>query len=175
LERALRRVTHQTIQKVTADYEKFRFNTMIAALMEFTNTLIAARDSAVYGTAAWKEAIEALLLMLAPACPHIAEELWVSTGHPYSVHQQAWPTFDPALAAEESITLVVQINGKVRDKIEVPASIGEAEAKRLALTSERAAKWIEGKQVANVLYVPGKLVSIATRESGIRESGNQAP
>jgi len=163
LERALRRVTHQTIQKVTADYEKFRFNTMIAALMEFTNTLMAARDSAVYGTAAWKEAIEALLLMLAPACPHIAEELWVSTGHPYSVHRQSWPTFDPALAAEESITLVVQINGKVRDKIEVPASIGEEEAKRLALTSERAAKWLEGKQVANVLYVPGKLVSIAVK------------
>jgi leucyl-tRNA synthetase len=163
LERALRRVTHQTIQKVTNDYEKFRFNTMIAALMEFTNTLMAAKDSAVYGTAAWNEAIDTLLLLLAPACPHIAEELWVSTGHPYSVHQQAWPTFDPALAAEEIITLVVQINGKVRDKIEVPASIGEEEAKKLALSSERAAKWIEGKQVTNVLYVPGKLVSIAAK------------
>jgi len=131
--------------------------------MEFTNTLMAAKDTAVYGTAAWNEAIEALLLMLAPACPHIAEELWVSTGHPYSVHQQPWPTFDPALAAEEVITLVVQINGKVRDKIEVPARIGEEEAKRLALSSERAAKWLAGKQVTNVLYVPGKLVSIAIR------------
>jgi leucyl-tRNA synthetase len=160
--RALRRKTHQTIQRVTDDMEKFRFNTSIAALMELTNVLMSARETSLYGTAAWKEAVDALVLMLAPACPHIAEELWAKTGHAYSVHQQKWPSFDPALTAEDTITLVVQVGGKVRDKLEVPASITEAEAIRLALASDKVARWIEGKQTS-AIYVPGRLVNIVAR------------
>jgi leucyl-tRNA synthetase len=142
--------------------EKFRFNTSIAALMELTNVLMSARETSLYGTAAWKEAVDALVLMLAPACPHIAEELWAKTGHAYSVHQQKWPSFDPALTAEDTITLVVQVGGKVRDKLEVPASITEAEAIRLALASDKVARWIEGKQTS-AIYVPGRLVNIVAR------------
>ena len=160
--RALRRKTHQTIQRVTDDMEKFRFNTSIAALMELTNVLMSARETSLYGTAAWKEGVDALVLMLAPACPHIAEELWAKTGHAYSVHQQKWPSFDPALTAEDTITLVVQVGGKVRDKLEVPASITEAEAIRLALASDKVARWIEGKQTS-AIYVPGRLVNIVAR------------
>lgn len=161
-ERSLRRKTHQTIQRVTDDLDKFRFNTSIAALMELTNALMAARETTVYGTPAWSEAIEALTLMLAPACPHIAEEMWSLTGHGYSIHQQQWPGFDSALTAEDTFTLVVQVGGKVRDKLEVPAAICKEEAIRLALGSERVAKWIEGKQTT-AIYVPGKLVNIVAR------------
>lgn len=161
-ERALRRKTHQTTQKVTDDLEKFRFNTAIAALMELTNTMMAARETGVYGTSAWKEAVDNLILMLAPFCPHIAEELWEITGHAYSVHQQKWPTYDPTLAAEETFTLVIQVGGKVRDKMEVPTSITEAEAIRLALSSEKVQKWIQGKQV-EAIYVPGRLVNLALK------------
>lgn len=157
---ALRRWTHKTIQRVTEDLEAFAFNTIIAALMEFTNALIKAKQSAVYGTAAWEEAIETLLLLLAPCCPHIAEELWVRTGRPYSIHLQSWPQYDPALAAEETITLVVQIGGKVRARLTVPADITEEQARAAALADERVQHYLEGKTPTKVVYVPGRLVNI---------------
>lgn len=156
----LRRRTHQTIARVTADIGAFRFNTMLAALMEFNNTLIKARETAVYGTPAWHEATRALLLLLAPVMPHLAEELWERTGGAYSIHQQAWPQWDAEIAREDVITLVVQINGKVRERIEVPAEIDEAAATAAALGSERVQKWLEGKTVRKVIYAPGKLVNI---------------
>jgi leucyl-tRNA synthetase len=129
----LRRWTHKTIRRVTDDIENFAFNTIIAGLMEFTNALIKAQGTPVYDTPAWEEAIETLLLLLAPCCPHIAEELWARTGRPYSVHQQSWPQFNADLAAEEVITLVVQINGKLRARLEVPAGITEEAAREAAL------------------------------------------
>jgi leucyl-tRNA synthetase len=156
----LRRKTHQTIKKVTQDMEAFAFNTMIATLMEFNNYLIRAKEMPVAHTSAWDEAIEALLLMLAPSCPHIAEELWTRTGRPYSIHQQAWPIWDPDLAAEEVFTLVVQVNGKLRDRLKVPVGISEEEAKKLALASEGAKRNLEGLEVKRVVYVPGRLVNI---------------
>jgi leucyl-tRNA synthetase len=156
----LRRKTHQTIKKVTQDMEAFAFNTMIATLMEFNNYLIRAKEMPVAHTSAWDEAIEALLLMLAPSCPHIAEELWTRTGRPYSIHQQAWPIWDPDLAAEEVFTLVVQVNGKLRDRLKVPVGISEEEAKKLALASEGAKRHLEGLEVKRVVYVPGRLVNI---------------
>jgi len=97
---------------------------------------------------------------MAPITPHIAEELWVRRGNPYSVHQQTWPVYDAAAAAEELITLVVQINGKVRDRIEVAADISEAEAKSTALASEQVQKFLDGKEPKKIVYVTGKLVSI---------------
>ena len=161
--RDLRRKVHQAIRKGTADMEAFSFNTYIANLMELNNTMLKAKDSPAYRTEAWDEAIEALLLMLAPACPHIAEELWARTGRPYSVHLQAWPTWDEAVAAEEMIALVVQVNGKVRDRVEVPVDVDEGTARSLALECEGARRHIEGKQVLKVIVVPGRLVNIVVQ------------
>jgi leucyl-tRNA synthetase len=156
----LRRWTHKTIKRVTDDMEAFTFNTIIAGLMEFTNALHKAKQTEVYGTGAWDEAVETLLLLLAPCCPHIAEELWTRMGRPYSVHQQSWPEYNASLAAEEVITLVVQVSGKVRARIEVAASIGEEEAKAAALADENVQRHIEGREVRKVIYVPGRLVNI---------------
>ena len=157
--RELRRVTHQTIKRVTEDFEKFEFNTIVSGLMEMTNALYKYR-AATQGTPAWDEAINTMLLLMAPVTPHIAEELWTRRGQPYSIHQQAWPKWDPAIAAEELITIVVQINGKVRDRFEAPATITEAEAKEKALATEGAQKYMNGQAPKKVLYVPGKLVNI---------------
>ncbi|HDQ71400.1 MAG TPA: leucine--tRNA ligase [Chloroflexi bacterium] len=156
----LRRWTHQTIQRVSDDMEDFAFNTIISGLMEFTNALQEAKTTAVYGTEAWDEAIETLLLLLAPGCPHLAEELWERTGRPYSIHQQAWPAFDPDLAAEEVITLVVQVNGKVRARIDAPADVTEEAAKEAALTDENVQRHLEGREIRKMIYVPGRLVNI---------------
>jgi len=156
----LRRATHQTILKVTEDYESFKFNTMIAALMGFSNTLIEAKKTAVVGTAAWAEAISALLRMMAPAMPHISEELWARIGQPYSIHTQSWPAGDPALAKAEVVEIAIQVNGKVRDHIEIAAEADEAAIEAAALASERVQQWIGGKAVRKVIVVPGRMVNI---------------
>ncbi len=156
----LRRWTHKTIRRVTDDLEDYAFNTIIAGLMEFTNTLVKAKQSRVRGTEAWDEAIETLLLLLAPCCPHIAEELWARTGRPYSIHQQSWPRFEPDLAAEEMITLVVQINGKLRARLAVRADISEDAAKEAALTDPNVERHLGGREPRKVIYVPGRLVNI---------------
>ena len=158
--RELQRVTHKTIKKVTADLDGFQFNTMIAALMEMSNNLGRAWDAQSIDASAWQDAVEKLVLMLAPAAPHIAEELWGRTGHTYSIHQQAWPAWDEELTHDEEITLVIQVNGKVRDRLTVAAGISEGEARELALSRERVLPHLEGKQVRRVIYVPGKLVNV---------------
>ncbi len=160
----LRHVTHKTIKRVTQDLERFRFNTMIAALMEFTNYLGKVREERLVENAAWQEAIDALLLLLAPTAPHLAEELWTRTGHPYSMHNQAFPTWDEELAAEEEFTLVIQVNGRLRDRINVPVSITEREARELALRSERIRRYLEGGEVAKIIYVPRRLVNIVVKQ-----------
>jgi leucyl-tRNA synthetase len=161
--RGLRRKQHQTIRKVTHDLERFSFNTMIAALMEYTNYLIKAKETSVAGTPAWDEAIETLLLLMAPSFPHISEELWARIDQEYSIHQQAWPTWDDELAAEETITIVVQVNGKVRDRFDAPADIGEEDAKAQALATPGARKFLADKQTLKVIYVPGRLVNIVVK------------
>jgi leucyl-tRNA synthetase len=161
--RELERQRHVTIRAVTADIEAFRFNTMLARLMEFTTYLGKVRDAANVDGEAWDRAIESLLLMIAPPAPHIAEELWSRTGHSYSVHQQSWPEFDESIAAAETFTLVVQVNGKVRDKFDVSVDITEDEARQLALTSERVTPYTEGHEIARVLFVPRRLVNIVVK------------
>ena len=158
--RALRRKVHQSIMRVSKGLETFSFNTGIAALMELKNTMQRAKTTPVARTDAWDEAVRTLLLMMAPFMPHIAEELWAHIGGDYSVHQQPWPQADEALAAEEQITLVVQINGKIRARITVPADISEADAKAQALAHPDTQKWLDGKQPHKVIYVPGRLVNI---------------
>ncbi len=162
-ETALARLTHQTIKKVSDDIERIHFNTMLAALMEFTNYLTKVRETAAVGGAAWQTSVRSLLLLVAPACPHIAEELWQRLGYDYSVHDQAWPEWDEALIKEEEITLVIQVNGKVRDKVMVPASITENEARKLAAQQPKVLPHIGGKKILNIIYVPGKLVNIVVK------------
>lgn len=159
--RALRRKVHQTLQQVTHDFENFEFNTVVSALMELLNEMYKFSDQGAAGTAEWDEAVDVYVRMMAPIAPHVAEELWTEhLGKPYSVHTQAWPEFDAQAAAEEEITLVVQVNGKVRDRIQVPADIGEDEAKETALSSEAIRKYLDGKSPKKVILVPGKLVNI---------------
>jgi leucyl-tRNA synthetase len=164
--RELRHMTHKTLQKVTEDVEAFKWNTVISALMEFNNYLIKARETAVTGTPAWDEAIDDLLLMMAPAMPHIAEELWQArhgdasfTAHK-SIHVHPWPQYDAELAKADVVTLVVQVNGKVRDRMEAPAGISDDQARELALGSPSVQKWFEGKQVRKVIFAGGKLINI---------------
>jgi len=159
-ERALQRKMHQTIKQVSHDIENFEFNTVISALMELTNELSASRDAGLAGTPAFKKAVETLLLLMAPPTPHIAEELWARLGKPYSIHNQPWPDYDPELAKEEQITLIVQVNGKVRDRIMVDAGISEEDARIAALASETAQRFMDGKEPREVIVVPGRLVNI---------------
>ena len=153
-------IIHKTIKKVTADLEKFRFNTMLASLMEFTNYLSKIKENGAVSNSSWREAINCFLLLFAPTAPHLAEELWVRSGYAYSIHNQAWPEYDDELAQEEEITLVIQVNGKLRDKVLVPTSISEAEAKELALGRKRVQAYIDGKKLNNVIYVPKRVVNI---------------
>jgi leucyl-tRNA synthetase len=111
----------------------------------------------------WCSAITNLLILLAPTAPHISEELWQRLGHEGSIHNQQWPKWIEALAKEEEITLVVQVNGKLRDRISVLVSISEDEAKQIARDSEKVKTHTAGKQVVNVIYVPGKLVNIVVK------------
>ena len=153
-------ITHKTIKKVTADLEKFHFNTMLASLMEFTNYLSKAKESGTVSDYLWREAINYFLFLFAPTAPHLTEELWTRSGRPYSIHNQAWPEYDDELAQEEEITLVIQVNGKLRDKMLVPASISGAEAKELALGRERVKAYIDGKKLTRIIYVPKRVVNI---------------
>jgi len=162
-EQDLSRLAHQTIKKVTDDLERIRFNIMIATLMEFTNYLSEVKEKGTAAPPVWKESIDTLMLLLAPTAPHLAEELWTQTGHNYSIHNQNWPQWDEKLAKDEEITLVVQVNGKLRDRLTAPVSITESEAKQLVLERQRVKAHIEGKEIINVIYVPGRLINLVVR------------
>jgi leucyl-tRNA synthetase len=159
-ERQLQRIVHQTIQRVERDILDFKFNTMVAALMECTNALYRARDAGLAGTPAWDEAIDILLRLVAPVAPHLAEELWERLGRGYSIHQQDWPQADPQLAAEEEVEVVLQVNGKVRDKLVVPIDIDEETLREMALSNERIHSYVGDKTIRRIIVVPGKLVNV---------------
>lgn len=154
------RILHQTVRKCHNDLDKFKFNTAIAALMELVNHLSKIWAEGSVDPATWRESIEKFLLMLAPIAPHIAEELWERTGRAYSIHQQLFPEWDDALAAADTITLVVQVNGKVRDRIAAPADIDEPAARELALSSAKVQPYTAGKTIDKAIYVPGRLVNV---------------
>jgi leucyl-tRNA synthetase len=160
--RALRRKLHQTLQQVTHDFEVFEFNTIVSALMELLNEMYKAREKGAAGTEEWNEAVDIYLRMMAPVTPHVAEELWSFLGKPYSIHQQRWPEVDLAAAAEELITLIVQIDGKLRDRILVPADISDEDARNAALESEAVKKFLAGNPPRKVVVVPRRLVNIVT-------------
>ncbi len=161
--KTLRRAVHQTLKKVEDDINDFAFNTVISSLMTLTNGLIKAKDTASYSDAEWDKALKTLLLMLTPIAPFMAEEIWMRLGNAYSVHQQRWPAYDADAAKEESFTLVVQVNGKVRGKIELPVGVNEDEAKQKAFDDANVKKWTDGKTIGNVVYVPGRLLNVVVR------------
>jgi leucyl-tRNA synthetase len=160
--RSLRRKLHQTLRQITHDFEVFEFNTIVSGLMELLNEMYKARDKGAAGTPEWVEAVEIYMKMMAPVTPHIAEELWAFFGKPYSIHQQSWPEVDVEAAAEELITLIVQVNGKLRDRITVPADVTEEAAESAAMESEVIKKFLEGKLPKKVIVVPHRLVNIVT-------------
>jgi len=158
--RALERKLHQTILKVTDDIEHFRFNTAVAAMMELNNHLIRTKETPVGATPIWAETARTLVLMMAPIFPHISEELWHRLGNTESVHLQAWPKGDPEKARAEEIPVVVQVNGKVRDKLMVAPGTDSATIESQALALDNVQKWIDGKSIRKVVVVPDKLVNI---------------
>ncbi|MDT8896875.1 leucine--tRNA ligase [Thermanaerothrix sp. 4228-RoL] len=158
--RQLRRKVHQTLRSVTRDFREFEFNTIVSSLMELLNEMSKAKQNGAWGSMAWDEAVDIYLRMLAPVCPHISEEIWALLGKPYSIHAQAWPQVDEEAAKEEMITIVVQINGKVRDRLTVNAEISDEEVKALALQSEVVQRYLGGKPPQQIIYVPRRLVSI---------------
>ena len=157
----LRRKVHQTLKRITRDFEQFEFNVIVSSLMELLNEMYKAREAGAAGSAEWNEAKEIYLKMLAPVAPHIAEELW--TNHlrkPYSVHQQSWPKVDEEAAKEDMIEIPVQVNGKVRDRVLVSAEADEEEIRSTALASEVVQKYMEGKEPKKVIVAQKRLVSV---------------
>lgn len=154
----LDRRTNRLIKKLTEDIEAFRFNTSIAALMEHTNFLLGIKTAV--GEKEWNVALHKFALVLAPFAPHHAEEIWDELGGKESVHLQSWPEWDESAIATEKITLIVQVNGKVRDRIEAPADIEEEAAKELALASGNVRAQMDGKEIRKTIYVPGRLVNL---------------
>jgi leucyl-tRNA synthetase len=162
--RDVQRLTHQTIRRVTQDIERFKFNTAIAAMMEMTNELAPIHEAGSVSHDVWSEAISSLLLLLAPLAPHITEELWERAGYTDSIHTQSLPKWDEAFAAIDDATLVVQVNGKLRDKITVPANITEEAAKAAALSSDRVLPYTDGKTIDKIVFVQGRyLVSVVVK------------
>jgi leucyl-tRNA synthetase len=157
-EQLVERRLHQTVQKVTECLETFRFNTAIAALMEFSNVLSKARSE--ISRTVWFEVCSPLIRLLAPFFPHIAEELWSRAGEQGSVHTASWPKADLDKAREELITVVIQINGKLRGELQVPPGADVTTLESLARGNESIQKWTDGKQVRKVIVVPDKLVNI---------------
>ncbi|MGD9495337.1 MAG: leucine--tRNA ligase [Armatimonadota bacterium] len=163
-QRAVRRKTHQTILKVTDDFEQMAFNTAIAAIMELTNDLVAFAEQMDRADAAdravFSEGLASLVTVLSPVAPHICDELWVRMGREPSLFEQPWPQADAALGAEETMTIVVQVNGKVRDSIEVPVGTDMDSVVAMALEREKVIRHTEGRQIARTIQVPDRLVNI---------------
>ncbi len=162
--RALRRKTHQTIRRVTRDLEeRLHFNTAIAAVMELVNfiedTLKEVPEETPGFRSVLKESLRAVVLLLSPMTPHICEELWSALGEERLVSEASWPEWDEEVAREEEITIVVQVNGRVRDNLRLPADADEETVKRAALSSERVRRHLEGKTLRKVVFVPGRLIN----------------
>jgi leucyl-tRNA synthetase len=157
--RELQRAQHVAIRDVGDDLEAFKFNTVVSSLMEYTNALYRLRE-ATEGSAEWREAVDALLLLSAPIAPHITEELWAARGNDYSIHQQAWPAYDAALTAMDEVEVVVQVNGKVRDHIMLAPDVSEEVAVAAAVGAPRVAEALGGRAPKKVVYVAGRLVNV---------------
>jgi len=166
--RALRRKTHQTIARITADFEKLDLNTNVAALMELLNALgefkaepATAKPGEIFAV---REAIEALVVMLAPFSPHVAEEMWEGLGHTGGLVSAApWPAADQELARKDELEIPVQVNGKLRSKVIVAPDISESDLRAIALADEKARSFIDGHEVVKVIVVPQRLVNVVVK------------
>ncbi|MHB1651021.1 MAG: leucine--tRNA ligase [Desulfitobacteriaceae bacterium] len=162
--KAMRRQTHLTIQRVTNDTgSRFNFNTAISAIMELVNALYLYKERPEADSALAKEALESILLLLAPFAPHVTEEIWSELGHLESIHAEKWPVVDEEALLQEEVTLVLQVNGKVRERIQVPAEISAADLEKRVRSLERITEWTQGKEVVKVITVPGKLVNLVVK------------
>ena len=167
--KALRHETHRTIERVTNDFEGLRYNTAVAALMELLNELYDVKSQSGSASAsdlfAVREALEALVLMLTPFSPHVAEELWAALGHEGGILRSGarWPEFDKQLTRKDEVEIAVQVNGKLRGRVNIPASATEDETRAAALADERVRPWTEGKQIVKTVVVPGRLVNVVVR------------
>jgi leucyl-tRNA synthetase len=168
--RAFRRIIHVTIQRVTEDIEKdFHFNTAISAVMELVNALVEFERTSMDTVGAeeraalLREAVDTTLLLLGPVCPHITEELWKMLGHGASLFKQSWPSPDQDAMKRDEVQIVVQVDGKVRSRLVADVGLEEADIRQMALADGRVLPWLNGRQVAKVVVVPGRLVNIVTR------------
>lgn len=159
-EKVLRTQTHRAIKKVTEELEGYRFNTAIAGMMEAVNAMYKVKESeAVADSPAWRSAVEAILQLVAPFAPHIADELWHQLGHKDSIHVDHWPMWNDQYLVSDTKTIVVQVNGKVRATIDVPIEADEADVLEAAKIQEKVASHLAGHTVKKSIYVPGKLVN----------------
>ncbi|MGD9841532.1 MAG: leucine--tRNA ligase [Steroidobacteraceae bacterium] len=157
----LRRAVHQTLAKVTDDIQRRRiFNTAIAAIMELMNTLAKFTDTSAQGRVVAQEALEHIVLMLSPIVPHACHSLWHELGHSNAIIDQPWPTPDSAALVQDSLEIVVQVNGKLRGRVVIAAAASEADARAAALADENVKRWVEDKPVRKFIYVPGKLINV---------------
>ena len=169
---AVRQAAHRTLRDVTADYEAFHFNTMIAKLMELANLLMRYRGTVVAGSPEWDEAVRLAVLMLAPAAPHITEELWsrrqAAAGETWSsIHRERWPEVDPSAVMEATREVPIQVNGKLRDRITVPTDISSADLEAAALASERVRTILAGRVPLRVVQAGGgRLVNVVVADPG---------
>jgi leucyl-tRNA synthetase len=161
--RELQRLTHRTLREVTKDIEAFSFNTMVAKLMEYVNELMKLKDTPVANTEAWREATRTLTLMLAPSAPHIAEELWHRMGYAFSIHNESWPAWNEELAAADVIEIPVQVNGKVRGRITIPAAADAQAAIATARADDNVTRYLSEGAITKEIYVPGRLVNFVVR------------
>jgi len=162
-QKSLRQKTHKTIKRVTEDIERFHFNTAISAVMELVNEIYVSevKDNADdISRRVLREAVETVVVLLSPFVPHFAEELWEALGNRESIIKTRWPDYDPEAVLEDEVLIVIQVNGKLRDRMTIPVSYGEEEVKTWALKSERIRKLVEGKEIKRVILVPKKLVNI---------------
>jgi leucyl-tRNA synthetase len=156
----LEKERHRIIQIVTDRLDTFRFNTMISGLMEFVNTLYKWVNSDQWRTATFRESLENLMVLLAPIAPYISEELWVKTGHDFSVHQQKWPAYVQRLVSFQTVEIPVQINGKLRAIIQIGTDASQDEALKIAFKNLEVQKYMQKQEVSRVIYVPGKILNI---------------
>jgi leucyl-tRNA synthetase len=159
LTETLQRKLHQTIKRATQDLNAFAFNTYIATLMEFSNLLAKVKPE-LWATDCWREAAKTFTLLLAPAAPHLAEELWAQLGEDYSVHDQTWPQWNEELVHEQEVEIVIQINGKIKDRLVIPVDADEEMVKEKAFTLTTIQTALGGKAPRKVIYVPGRLLNI---------------
>lgn len=154
-------VAHKTVKKVTEDIEDDKYNTAVSSMMEAVNTYFKLKESHGIGRSdAWQFALESLLQVLAPFAPHITEELWAELGHADTIHVDHWPTWDDKYLVSDILTIIVQVNGKVRAKLNVAADASDDAIKQQALAEENVIKFLENKEPTKVIYIPGRLVSI---------------